>query len=136
MASIKSIKNNSFSYKLIPDINLHFSTKKLYHNFSCFITQKVPNARKSRSPGKIRTQKKRIRHLLPDSLITSIFTSIFFRQFLPSSLHSVVYLHAHGCRKDNRSYGRSWSGCVSRIPGRHPSQAPDDRSRHNMPEKD
>ena len=38
-----------------------------------------------------------------------LFTNIFAQRSQPSSPHSGGYLHGHGCRKDIRSYGRSWS---------------------------
>ena len=63
-------------------------------------------------------------------------TWIFFLRSQPSLLHSVWCLHGHDCRKDIRSYDRSWSGSWNHIQDTHPFPAPDVHSHHSKPGKD
>lgn len=66
----------------------------------------------------------------------NITTWTFVLQSPPFLLRSGGCLHERGCRKDNRSYGRSLSDWLSRIPGRHPFPVPRVRSHRNRRGKD
>lgn len=81
-------------------------------------------------------QASKIHTLLPGSAskngssanLSGHFTWIFAQRSPPSSPHSDGYLHAPGCRKDNRSSGQSLSDFWNRRPGRHPFPVLHDRN--------